>query len=124
MQVLGNIIWIVGGGFAIALEYFFSAIMCYITIIGIPFGNQMVKLGKLAFLPFGNNIETIEGENGCLTMIFNLVWLFTMGFAICLTHLFFGVIFAITIIGIPFAKQHFKLMKLAFFPFGKKMELK
>ena len=72
----------------------------------------------------GNDVNTAESESSCLSTIFNLIWLFTGGFAICLTHLLFGLLLAITIVGIPFAKQHFKLMKLAFFPFGKKMELK
>ncbi|MBO5827770.1 MAG: YccF domain-containing protein [Paludibacteraceae bacterium] len=124
MQILGNIIWIVCGGFLTAAEYFVGAIGCFLTVVGIPFGIQLIKLGKLALLPFGNDVNTEESESSCLSTVFNIIWLFTGGFAICLTHLLFGLLLAITIIGIPFAKQHFKLMKLAFFPFGKKMKLK
>lgn len=124
MQILGNIIWIICGGFLTAAEYFVGAIGCFLSIVGIPFGIQLIKLGKLSLLPFGNNVNTEESESGCLSLIFNIIWLFTGGFAISMTHLFFGILLAISIVGIPFAKQHFKLMKLAFFPFGKKMNLK
>lgn len=107
------------GGFFIALEYFVSGFVMCCTIIGIPFGLQAFKLGILALLPFGNR-SVIVGENrGCLSMLMNILWLLIGGIWIALTHLGFGLLFCITIIGIPFGLQHFKLMSVALTPFGR-----
>lgn len=119
MKLLGNILWIVFGGFFVSLEYFVGGLLSCITIIGIPFGLQLFKLALLALVPFGQKVEYREQEPGCISTLFNIIWIFTGGIAICLTHLFFGFLLCITIIGIPFGKQHFKLMRLAFTPFGK-----
>ncbi len=119
MNFLGNLIWLVFGGLAVALEYFIAAIGLCITIVGIPFGIQMFKLGFMALLPFGSHAVTAPSGTGCIYSIFNVLWMFTGGLFIALTHLFFGIILCITIIGIPFGKQHFKLMSLALWPFGK-----
>lgn len=121
MKTLGNILWIIFGGFMIALEYFISGFMMMLTIIGIPFGLQAFKLGILALWPFGHKVERIESSSGCLNLIMNVIWFFIGGFWIALTHLFWGVIFCITIIGIPFGKQHFKLIELSLSPFGRQI---
>lgn len=121
MKTLGNIIWFVFGGFMIALEYFISGFLLMITIIGIPFGLQTMKLGVLALWPFGQQVVEKENTSGCINLIMNIIWIFIGGFWIALTHLLFGIIFCITIIGIPFGKQHFKMIKLALFPFGKEI---
>lgn len=122
MKTLGNIIWVIFGGFMIALEYFIAGFLLMLTIIGIPFGLQAFKLGILALWPFGSNVKEIENSSGCLSLIMNIIWIIIGGFWIALTHLFWGVLFCITIIGIPFGKQHFKLIHLALVPFGKKIE--
>lgn len=121
MKVLGNIIWLVFGGIFIALEYFLASIPLFISIIGIPFGIQVIKLGVLALWPFGSQIQLTPGNPGCLSTIMNVIWFFIGGIGICLSHLIFGILFGITIIGIPFAKQHFKLASLALTPFGRKV---
>ena len=119
MKLLGNIIWVVFGGFLIALEYLIASILLFITIVGIPFGLQTLKLSVLAIWPFGAEIKNKESATGCVSTIMNLIWILIGGIWISLTHLIFGLFFAITIIGIPFAKQHFKLAGLALTPFGK-----
>lgn len=119
MKIIGNIIWLVFGGFMIALEYVISSVLMMITIIGIPFGLQTLKLALVALWPFGTSIQSTGWPSGCLAGICNVIWWFLGGFGIALTHLLWGLIFCITIIGIPFGKQHFKLMYLALFPFGK-----
>lgn len=119
MKILGNIIWIIFGGLIISLEYIMLGMIFCMTIIGIPFGLQLFKLGVLALVPFGQEVEYNESQSGCLSSLFNIFWIFTGGILICLQHLFLGVIFCITIVGIPFGMQHFKLMGLAFTPFGK-----
>ena len=113
MKILGNIIWVLFGGFFIALEYFVSSIGLFITIIGIPFGLQTLKLGILALWPFGSRVVDIPQSSGCLSLLMNVIWFFIGGVWICLSHLLFGVLFCITVIGIPFGLQHFKLASLA-----------
>ena len=119
MRTLGNVIWIVFGGIFIAIEYVIASIGLMITIIGIPFGLQSLKLSEMALLPFDKKAVSNKTTSGCLALIMNIIWFFIGGLPIALTHLFFGILFYITIIGIPFGNQHFKLMKLAFVPFGK-----
>lgn len=103
----------------IAIEYAISSVVMMITIIGIPFGLQTMKLAVLALWPFGTNIENKSWPSGCLAVIMNIIWWIVGGLAIALTHLGWGILFCITIVGIPFGFQHFKLMKLALLPFGK-----
>ena len=121
MRTIGNIIWVVFGGFFVFLEYLFGGIVLCLTIVGIPFGIQTFKLAQLALWPFGKEIEYMDYAPGCLSTILNIIWLLFGGIWIALTHLVFGLLFAITIIGIPFAKQHFKLLSLALTPFGRKV---
>ena len=122
MSFLGNIIWLLFGGIIVFLEYMISGLLLCITIIGIPFGLQCFKLGMLAIWPFGRIVqESSPIQGGCLYTIFNIIWILIGGIWIALTHLIFGLIFTITIIGIPFAKQHFKLAGLALVPFGKRV---
>lgn len=119
MNIFLNIIWVVFGGLMIALEYAVSSLLMMITIIGIPFGLQTMKLAVVALWPFGTDVTNDSFPSGCLAGFMNVIWWFLGGFGIALTHLFWGIIFCITIIGIPFGKQHFKLMKLALLPFGR-----
>lgn len=123
MRTLGNIIWLVFGGIFIAIEYFTASIILFITIIGIPFAMQTFKLGMLAIWPFGAQLKIKKGNPGCLSTIMNIFWFFIGGIWICLSHLLFGILFGITIIGIPWAKQHFKLASLALTPFGREVTL-
>lgn len=119
MKFLGNIIWLIFGGLLTAIEYLIASLGLMITIIGIPFGLQTLKLGMLALWPFGNRVTDSGNSGGCLSVIMNVIWIFIGGFWICLTHLFFGLLLCITIIGIPFGRQHFKMAALALAPFGK-----
>jgi len=121
MSTLGNIIWVVFGGFLIFLEYLFAGLLLCLTIVGIPFGLQAIKLAQLALWPFGKHIEYMDYAPGCLSTIMNILWLLIGGIWIALSHLIFGIIFAITIVGIPFASQHFKLVGLALTPFGRRI---
>lgn len=119
MNIFLNIIWVVFGGLMIAIEYAISSVLMMLTIVGIPFGLQTMKLAVLALWPFGSDITDDIWPSGCLAGAMNVIWWFVGGFAIALTHLGWGLLFCITIVGIPFGLQHFKLMKLALLPFGK-----
>ena len=123
MSVLGNILWIVlGGGILIFLEYLIGGLLLCATIIGIPFGVQCLKLSILGLLPFGKQIAEKESFSGCLSTVMNILWILLGGVWIALTHVVFAFLCAITIIGIPFAKQHMKLASLALLPFGRYIE--
>ena len=119
MKILGNIIWLIFGGIIIAVEYFIASLALMITIIGIPFGVQTLKLGVFALWPFGTEVRTDIRASGCLYIIMNILWLLLGGLAIALSHALFGLLLCITIIGMPFGMQHFKLAAIALSPFGR-----
>ena len=122
MNVLGNIIWFVFGGLFIALEYLVLGLLFFLTIIGIPFGIQCMKMVGLALWPFGKEVVNKPNQkSGCVYPVLTIVWILIGGIWICVEHLLLGVLFAITVVGIPFAIQHFKLAGLAIVPFGKEI---
>lgn len=121
MKIIGNIIWVIFGGLFLAIQYFISSILLMITIIGIPFGLQTMKLAGLALWPFGKQVRTKEKGTGCLSTGMNLLWILLGAWLIALEHAFIGLLFCITIIGIPFGKQHFKLAAIALTPFGREV---
>jgi len=119
MKILGNLIWLLFGGFVIAVEYFIGSIILILTIVGIPFGFQTLKMGSLAIWPFGRTSRVAPRASGCLYILMNIIWLIFGGIWIALTHAILGILLCITIIGIPFGKQHFKLTEIALNPFGR-----
>lgn len=121
MKFIGNIIWLIFGGLEIAIEYFVASVLLMITIIGIPFGLQTIKLGILALWPFGSHVQATPDHDGCLDIFMNILWFFIAGVWIWISHIFYGVVLCITIIGIPFGKMHFRLSRLALSPFGKEV---
>lgn len=121
MSLLGNVLWVVlGGGIFIFLEYVVVGLGLCVTIVGIPWGLQAFKLAVLGLLPFGHQVgPPAEIGQGALGLLLNVIWWFVGGIGIALTHLLFALLCAITIIGLPFALQHWKLAKLAMLPFGR-----
>ena len=119
MNIIGNIIWLVFGGIVIAIQYFIGSIVLMITIVGIPFGVQTLKMAAMAIWPFGRYTVVHSRASGCLYILMNLIWLLFGGIWIALSHALFGLILCITIIGIPFGLQHFKLTAIALSPFGR-----
>jgi uncharacterized membrane protein YccF (DUF307 family) len=119
MNLPGNLLWLIFGGFFSALGYFFGGIMLCITVVGIPWGIQCFKLAELVLWPFGRQVVSSSENTGCLTILCNIVWLLCGGLYTALIHVFFGLLLTITIIGIPFARQHFKLVEISMMPFGK-----
>ena len=118
MSVLLNILWFIFGGFLVSLAYILGGILLCITIIGIPFGIQCFKLSILGLAPFGSEIRETEPPSGAVSIIMNVIWILLPGLELALMHLAFAAIFAITIIGLPFAIQHLKMTRLAILPFG------
>jgi uncharacterized membrane protein YccF (DUF307 family) len=121
MSTLGNIIWLIFGGLIAALGYIIAGLLLCVTIVGIPFGMQSVKIGIASLTPFGKEVVETERANSTLRVIFNIIWLVLFGWEIALAHLVSALVLFITIIGIPFGKQHIKLVPLALFPFGREL---
>ena len=119
MKFLGNIIWFIFGGLEIAIGWFIVGILWCITIVGIPVGMQCFKAASLVIWPFG---KEVVNEGGAMSCLINIIWLIFGGLALVIAHLFISVVFCITIIGIPFGMQHFKMAKLAFCPVGAKVQ--
>lgn len=119
MSLLGNIIWFVFGGLLLGLAYIFFGLLYCITIVGIPFGYQLMKIGLYAMHPFGKSPAFDPVPMGCLSLVFNILWIIFGGIELAIAHLIVGAVFCVTIIGIPFGMQHFKLAKLAILPFGQ-----
>ncbi|MEM6456545.1 MAG: YccF domain-containing protein [Acidobacteriota bacterium] len=119
LSLLGNILWLIFGGLLAGLGYIFGGLVLCLTIIGIPFGLQSIKLGWATLAPFGKEAVELEDANSCLRLGFNVLWLLLFGWGIALTHLVHAFFLAITIIGIPFALQHIKLVPMSLLPFGR-----
>ncbi|MGB0369863.1 MAG: YccF domain-containing protein [Opitutales bacterium] len=118
MSTFGNALWIILGGAIISALYLLGGLLLCLTIIGIPFGIQCMKLSILSLLPFGREVHPVKAPMGALSILMNVLWILILGIEIALIHLLLSALFAITIIGLPFAKQHLKLVSLSLLPFG------
>ena len=119
MTFLGNILWVLSGGILISMYYFIVGLMFCMTIIGIPFGLQLIKIAGVALWPFGHDVVSDTNDGGCLSIIMNIIWILAGGIEIAMLHISLGLLLCMTIIGIPFGIQHFKMSLLALVPFGK-----
>ncbi len=123
MRIIGNLLWWLFGGLEAAIGYFSGSLAMAVTIIGIPVALQTFKIGLLCLWPFGAEVKEADSPTGCIRIPLNIIWLIFGGLWAWCMHVFFGVLLYITILGIPFAKQHFKMAKLSLAPFGKEIEL-
>lgn len=121
MRFLGNIVWLVLGGLLVAIIYYLVGLLMCVTVIGIPFGVQLFKLGTYALWPFGHELVDGPDEPGCLSIVMNLLWILLGWWEIAIIHLVCGLILCITIVGIPWGGQHFKMAIGSIFPFGKEI---
>lgn len=122
MRLLGNIIWLIFGGLATGIGWWVAGLLAAVTIIGIPFAIAAFRIGTFSFWPFGREVvdrpEAGEARR-LIVLIGNIVWILLGGIWLALAHLFFALLLATTIIGIPFALQHLKLAHLSLTPYGK-----
>ena len=118
MSCIGNLIWIILGGFWNFILWTFIGILCCISIIGIPIGLQCFKIAKITFAPFGKEIYR---ERDSFKTIINIIWIVLGGFQLAIMHLISAFLLAITIVGIPFAIQQLKFAELALMPFGARI---
>lgn len=121
MNSVGNIFWLLLGGIVIAIIYYVVGLLMCITLIGIPFGVQLFKLGTYSLWPFGHELVDGPKEPGCISVFMNLIWILCGWWEIAILHLLCGLIFCISIVGIPFGLQHFKMAVGSIFPFGKEI---
>jgi uncharacterized membrane protein YccF (DUF307 family) len=119
MRTIGNILWLILGGLAMAIGYALAGLVMFVLIITIPFGIQSFKLAGFALWPFGRVMVEIPGKGGCLNTVGNVLWVILAGIWLALGHLFWALVLAITIIGIPFAVANVKLAGAALVPFGR-----
>lgn len=121
MSLLLNVLWIfLGGGLVICLEYMLAGLALCLTLVGIPAGVQCFKIAALGLVPFGKSVVDVPGA-GTLSFGLNVVWFLLAGLWIFLSHVALGAALCVSILGIPFGLQHFKLALLALAPFGKKV---
>ncbi|MBF7073658.1 YccF domain-containing protein [Glaciecola sp. MH2013] len=125
MSLIGNIIWFLFGGLVMGIAWFLWGVLAVVTIVGIPWARSCFVLSKFSFFPFGKEAVSRSAVNqkgdvgtGTLGIIGNVIWFLFGGFWLAMGHLVSGLLCFITIIGIPFAIQHFKLAGVAFFPIG------
>lgn len=119
MKFIGNIIWLVFGGLLTALAWAFYGILWCITIVGIPLGLQCFKFASLSLWPFGKEVEY---NGGAVKTIVNIIWMIFTGLEMALMNVICGLVLCVTIIGIPFGKQFFKLASLSLLPFGSSVK--
>lgn len=115
MGCLGNLLWFIFGGAISGLSWMLAGVLWCITIVGIPIGMQCFKFAGLSFFPFGK--EVIYG-GGAGSLLLNVLWMIFTGIPMAIESAVIGCILCVTIIGIPFGMQHFKIAKLALMPFG------
>ena len=121
MRLIGNILWILFGGLLSALGWVLAGCLWCITVIGIPVGLQCFKLASISLNPFGKEI-LYEGEGEAVSFLLNVAWFLISGWVLALGNFLIGVLLCVTIVGIPFGKQFFKIAKLALRPFGARVE--
>ena len=125
INLLMNILWLIFGGWSVAISWFTASLFMVISIIGIPWARAAFNIGLLTLWPFGSKVATRKTSDlgtGPFGFIGNILWFVFGGFWLALIHLFWAFIFAITLIGIPFAIQHLKLARISIAPIGKKIE--
>ena len=118
MRLIGNILWIFLGGLLSWFAWICAGLLWCVTIIGIPVGVQCFKLASISLNPFGKEVEY---DDGTVSFLLNVLWLFISGWELALTNFIVGCILCITIVGIPFGKQFFKIAGVALRPFGARV---
>jgi len=115
MKTLGNILWVLFGGIIFAALWFICGLICCCTIIGIPIGIQCFKFANYVLWPFGKSVQ-YSGNAG--SFLLNVLWILLFGWELAVISVIVGLIWCVTIVGIPFGIQCIKFAQLALFPFG------
>jgi uncharacterized membrane protein YccF (DUF307 family) len=126
LSLILNVLWILTGGLWMAVGWIIAGIIMAITIIGIPWARAAFNIADYAFLPFGRVAvarDQVTGHQdlgtGPLGVLGNVIWLVLAGWWLALGHIVLAIMLAITIIGLPFAWAHLKLVPISLWPIGK-----
>jgi uncharacterized membrane protein YccF (DUF307 family) len=120
MRVILNILWLVLSGLWMAIGWVLASLLMFLLIVTIPFGIQGMKIATFALWPFGRTLVR-RPDAGAPSAIGNVIWLVLAGWWLALGHLVAAVALAITIIGIPLAAGHIKLVPVSLWPFGREI---
>jgi uncharacterized membrane protein YccF (DUF307 family) len=120
MRIVLNVIWLVFGGFWLAVGYAFAALVMLILIITIPFSLAAGRMALFCLWPFGRTLVRKPGA-GTGALIGNVLWIVLAGWWLALGHLITGIAMCITIIGIPLGLANFKLIPVSLTPFGREI---
>lgn len=118
MKTIANILWIIFGGLILSIFWAVVGIILCITIVGIPFGTQCFKFANLMLFPFGR--EVVYGGS-TVSLLLNILWIVVFGLNLALWSLAIGLLWCLTIVGIPIGLQVIKFAKLSLMPFGAKI---
>lgn len=128
LNLVGNVLWFIFGGFLSGLGWWLASLIMFISIIGIPFGRACFVIGKLAFFPFGKDVikrNGVKGKKdigtGLLGLLGNIIWFIFAGWWLFIGEVLEGIVLCITLIGIPFGIQHFKLAGISLSPVGRQV---
>lgn len=119
MSFIGNVFWFLLGGMPLALLWMLAGVFWFFTIVGIPIARQCFKLAALQFAPFGKRV--VDADRTGISLVANIFWLIFGGVELALANLAVGLVYAMSIIGLPFAMQCLKLARLSLMPFGKRV---
>ncbi len=121
VKTILNLIWVILAGWWLALSYLVAAVLMALTIIGLPFAKQALKLARYALWPFGRVLVPSEARMKSVSVVANILWFVLAGWWLALAHLFAGIVLCITILGIPLGIASFKMAGAALVPFGKEV---
>jgi len=119
MSFIGNLLWFIFGGILLWLAWMIAGLLCMITIVGIPIGLQCFKFAALMLAPFGREID--YSQAGTFSFLVNILWIIFLGWELAVAAVGIGLVYCLTIIGIPFGLQAFKFARLALMPFGARI---
>ncbi len=120
MRLILNIIWLLFGGLWMALGYLVAALISFLLVITIPFGFAALRIASYALWPFGRTIVE-KPSAGTGTLIGNVIWILLFGLWLAIGHLLSAAALAVTIIGLPLAAAHLKLIPVSLVPLGKEI---
>ena len=126
MRLILNILWFVLGGFISGLAWMLGALILAVTIVGLPWAGAAFRIGGFSMAPFGRQVvdrRLVTGRDdlgtGASGFLLNVIWFLLAGWYIAISHVVIGAAQFVSIIGIPFGIQHFKLAIIALAPIGK-----
>jgi uncharacterized membrane protein YccF (DUF307 family) len=121
VRILLNILWLVLAGVWLAFSYVIAAVLLTLTIVGIPFAKQALKLARYALWPFGRTLVQSSTRHKGISVVGNILWFVLAGWWLALEHLILGALLCLTIIGIPLGVGSFKMAGAALVPFGRQI---